>query len=157
MGDVLKTVNSVKNVDSCREGTRNEELGKPVRDSNTALQIWAKEHVPYEIRSARSGKLVIQKHVTLSAFFSVVLLLQRVFMNNPHRPSPLTGSPCPGPVCEGCNRFLHSLRLGPLEQVPRSHYLVFHAQYVFVSAIVLLQFVRGPNDAAYNKAALKDI
>lgn len=39
MGDILKTVNCVKNVKTWCEGTRYEELRTRVRDSNTALQI----------------------------------------------------------------------------------------------------------------------
>jgi hypothetical protein len=156
MGGILKTVNSVRNVDSWREVTKYDELRTRVRDSNLALQTWAKEHVPHEIRSAKSGKALIQKHIALSAFFSAVLLLHRIFMSNPHRPSPLEDPQAQVRCAKAAVDCIHGAS-DFLQHVPRSHYLVFHGQYVFVSAIVLLQFVRGSNDAAYNAATLKDI
>jgi hypothetical protein len=156
MGRILKTVNSVNNLDAWRDVTKYEELRTRVRDSNKALQIWAKDNVPHEIRSAKSGILLIQKHVALSAFFSAVLLLHRIFMSNPHRPSPLTDpqahlrcAKAAADCINGASDFL--------QHVPRSHYLIFHGQYVFVSAIVLLQFVRGSSDSLYNELALRDI
>ncbi|RDW82758.1 hypothetical protein BP6252_03870 [Coleophoma cylindrospora] len=148
LGTILKTVNSVKNADSWREVTKYDELRKRIRDSNVALHTWAKEKVPQEIRTAQSGKNLIQKHVALSAFFCAVMLLHRIFMSNPHRPSPLA-DPQAQLQCAKAARDCIQGATDFLQCVPRSHFLVFHGQYVFVSAIVLLQCIRGSNDHQY--------
>lgn len=112
--------------------------------------------MPHEIRSPRGSKLVIQKHVALSAFFSAVLLLHCVFMSNPHRPSPLADPHAQIRCAKAATGCIHSAS-NCLQHVPRSHYLVFHGQCAFVSTIVLLQFVRESKDSAYNEAASSDI
>ena len=154
LGVILKTVNSVKNADSWREVKKYEELRVRVRESNMALQTWAKDQVPLHIKNAKSGMLLTQKHIALSSFFSGVILLHRVYMSNPHRPSPLENSQAQqrsGKAATDCIRGTPDF----LRCVPKCHYLVFHGQYVFVSAIVLLQCVRSSDDMSYIDSNLK--
>ncbi|ETS84100.1 hypothetical protein PFICI_02125 [Pestalotiopsis fici W106-1] len=159
IGDILKVVNSVRNANSWCNAAINgkrEELRVRVRDANDALHIWAKDMVPAHIKTAKSGKSLALKHVALSSFFSAVILLHRAFIRNPHRPSPLAGSwaqlksaKAATDCIRGSTEFF--------ECVSKTHFMVFHGQYVFVSALVLLSCARWSDDPRFVYQALRDV
>ena len=166
IGSILKIVNSVRNADAWRRSllaneedaaAKKTELRARVREANDQLQAWARDMVPPEIKTAKDGTLLAEKHIALSSFFSAVMLLHRVFMGNPHRPSPLAESsqalPRSAKAATDCIRETAEF----VENVPPCHYLVFHGQYVFVSAIVLLQCVRSSDDPRFVYTALRDV
>lgn len=159
VGTILKTVNSVKNAGTWRvtsSAERRDELRRRVRKANEALQTWARDSVPQEIKTARSGTLLAVKQIALSSFFAVVMLLHRVFMSNPHRPSPLADSQAQlksAKAATDCIRGTSEF----FQSVPRGHYTVLHGQCVFVSAVVLLHCVRCSSDPKFHYTALKDV
>ncbi|KAH8646772.1 fungal-specific transcription factor domain-containing protein [Xylariales sp. PMI_506] len=159
IGTILKIVNSVRNADSWRSAADNgkkDELRRRVREANEALQTWAKDMVPTHIKTARSGIALAQKHVALSSFFSAVMLLHRVFIRNPHRPSPLAGSQAQLKSAKAATDCIRGTAQF-IQCVPKSHFLVFHGQYVFVSALILLSCIRWSDDPKFVYSALKDV
>lgn len=156
IGQILKLVNSVRNADAWRNEGKIDELRARVREANESLQTWAKDMVPSQIKTAKTGKLLAEKHVALSSFFSAVMLLHRVFMSNPHRSSPLAESQAQlksAKAATDCIRETHEF----FRSVPRSHYVIFHGQYIFVSAIVLLQCIRRSEEPQFVYSALRDV
>ncbi|KAJ9138379.1 hypothetical protein NKR23_g8533 [Pleurostoma richardsiae] len=159
IGQILKIVNSVRNADAWRrlaDSEKMDELRGRVREANEALQTWAKDMVPPQIKTAKSGTLLAEKHVALSSFFSAVMLLHRVFIGNPHRPSPLAESQAQMKSAKAATDCIRGTAEF-LQSVPRSHYVVFHGQYVFVGAIVLLHCIRRSDDPKFVYSALKDV
>jgi hypothetical protein len=159
IGTILKIVNSVRNADAWRSTTdteKKEELQSRVRQANESLQTWARDMVPPHIKTAKSGTLLARKHIALSSFFSAVMLLHRGFIRNPHRPSPLAGSQAQlksAKAATDCIRGTAEF----LQCVPKSHYVVFHGQYVFVAALILLSCIRWSDDPKFIYQALRDI
>lgn len=159
VGTILKTVNSVKNAGTWRvtsSAERKDELRRRVRDANEALQVWARDSVSQEIKTAQSGTLLAIKHVALSSFFAAVMLLHRVFMSNPHRPSPLADSQAHLKSAKSATDCIRGTA-DFFQSVPRGHYTVLHGQCVFVSAVVLLHCVRSSSDPKFHYTALKDV
>ncbi|KAM0816019.1 putative Zn(2)-C6 fungal-type domain-containing protein [Seiridium cardinale] len=159
IGNILKIVNSVRNADSWRSAADNgkkDELQARVREANDALQTWAKDMVPPDMKTAKSGTLLAEKHIALSSFFSAVMLLHRAFIRNPHRPSPLAGSQAQlksAKAATDCIRGTAEF----FQCVPKSHFMVFHGQYVFVSALILLSCARWSDDPKFVYQALRDV
>ncbi|KAK6064982.1 hypothetical protein SCUP515_11457 [Seiridium cupressi] len=159
IGNILKIVNSVRNADSWRSAADNgkkDELQARVREANDALQTWAKDMVPPHIKTAKSGTLLAEKHIALSSFFSAVMLLHRAFIRNPHRPSPLAGSQAQLKSTKAATDCIRGTAEF-FQCVPKSHFMVFHGQYVFVSALILLSCVRWSDDPKFVYQALRDV
>lgn len=159
IGTILKIVSSVRNADSWRSAAddgQKDELQARVQVANDSLQAWAKDMVPPHIKTAKSGTLLAEKHVALSCFFSAVMLLHRVFIRNPHRPSPLAGSQAQlksAKAATDCIRGTAEFS----QCVPMSHFTVFHGQYVFVSALILLSCIRWSDEPKFVYQALRDV
>ncbi|KAF3002179.1 hypothetical protein E8E14_007110 [Neopestalotiopsis sp. 37M] len=159
IGDILKVVNSVRNANSWSNAAVNgkrDELRTRVRDANDALHIWAKDMVPAHIKTANSGKSLALKHVALSSFFSAVMLLHRAFIRNPHRPSPLAGSWAQLKSAKAATDCIRGAT-ECFESVAKTHFMVFHGQYVFVSALILLSCARWSDDPKFVYQALRDV
>lgn len=114
--------------------------------------------VPSYIKTAtsKSGNAFAEKHIALSSFFSAVMLLHRAFIRNPHRPSLLIGTQAQlksAKAATDCIRGASEF----FQAVPRSHFMVFHGQYVFVSALILLWCIRLSNDSKFMGTALRDV
>lgn len=84
------------------------------------------------------------------------MLLHRVFMTNPHRPSPLENLQA---QLECSKAATNCIRGTPefLRNVPKSQYLIFELQSIFVSAILLLQCIRTSKDSNFISTALEDV
>ncbi|RFU30449.1 hypothetical protein B7463_g5885, partial [Scytalidium lignicola] len=156
LGGILKTVNSVKNANEWRSVEKYEELRSRVRESNLNLQKWAKYRVPKQIKTATTGTMLAERHISLSSYYSAVILLHRVFMPHPHRQSPLESSQAQIRCAKAATDCIHGSS-DFLRSVPAGHYHVLHGQNVFVGAIVLMQCIRGSNDQMYTDIALHDV
>lgn len=159
IGDILNIVNSVRNADSWRSAAatgKTEELQQRVKKANDALQTWAGDMVPPHLKRAREGKPLAQKHIVLSSFFSAVMLLHRAFIGNPHRQSPLAGSQAQLKSAKAATDCIQGT-VAFFQSVPRSHFTIFHGQYVFVSALILLACIRRSEDPKFIFGALRDV
>ena len=77
-------------------------------------------------------------------------------MPHPHRQSPLESSQAQTRCAKAATDCIHGSSEF-LRNVPAGHYHVLHGQNVFVSAIVLMQCIRGSNDQMYIDIALHDV
>ncbi|KAI6749278.1 hypothetical protein HG530_015117 [Fusarium avenaceum] len=153
---ILKTINPIQNARRWTDIQNYQQIRTKVSEHHTALQIWAKDQLPPEIKMATSGLLMTKRYIFLSCFSTALLLLYRCFMPQPHKASALD----PPQVQRTCSRYATSYIQGSadfLHHVPLYHYFIFHGQNLFVSASVLLQCVRHSQDAEFVRSALKDV
>lgn len=123
---------------------------------NSELQAWATEEVPANMKGAAEGNLNVEKLIALSGYFSALILLYRFFMRNPHRPSPLKGSEA---VFQCARAATNCIRITTniFASLPICPDLIFHAQHVFTSSVVLLHCIRRSEDATFIQIALQDV
>ncbi|EXJ93758.1 hypothetical protein A1O1_02151 [Capronia coronata CBS 617.96] len=156
IGNILRTVASVKNAQTWQDSERYEELRSRVLSLNQQLRQWSTENVAQTIKDAQSDGTLVYRHIALSSFFSAVLNLHRLYMSNPHRTSPLENSQ----ALLQCSKAATSCIRGTstfLSCVPTSHYTLLHGHHCFLSATVLLHCIRANAEPAFAQTALADV
>lgn len=153
---ILKTVGSINNANSWWDSEKYEELHDAIKQHDSELQNWAIEHFPNSIKAAQTTAGLIQRHIAFSCYFSTMMLLYRSFMPQPHKRCPLQENLVVSTCAETATNCIRN-STGVLKYVPQSHYLVLHGQNVFVSAIILLQCIRGSYDNCFISDSLKEV
>ncbi|KAK3322004.1 fungal-specific transcription factor domain-containing protein [Apodospora peruviana] len=163
LGMILKTVNSVNNACKVRQAGNYDTLRGQVHEIDRAIQRWASEVVPPEVKKATQGRCLIEKHITLSYYHAAVILLYRAFLPQPPHHNRDTSSSSNSPLSNSkeaqirCAKAASDcIRGSPdyLMCVPRGHYRVVHGQNIFVSAVILLQCIRSNDRITSIDAAL---
>ncbi|KAB5513617.1 fungal-specific transcription factor domain-containing protein [Coniochaeta sp. 2T2.1] len=154
LGTILKTVNSVTNACKVRQMANYDTLRRQVHEIDGAIQKWASEVVPPEVKKATQGRCLIEKHIALRYYHAAVVLLYRAFLPQPHRnDSPLSNKEAQIRCAKAAS---DCIRGSPdyLLCVPRGHYRVVHGLNIFVSAMILLQCIRSNDRITSIGAAL---
>ncbi len=149
-------MSSVRTVKAGRLVNKTQEIRALVAGLNAELQSWATNEVPDSIKSATQGQLGVEKLIALSSYFSTLMLLYRFFIGNPHRPSALEGNDA---IFQCARAATNCIRITDkiVASVPICPDLIFHAQHVFTSSVILLQCIRRSEDAVFIQDALKDV
>lgn len=142
---VLKTINSTQIRLSLRDTDKHALLSSMIQDHHSALETWAKDQVPLEVRMATSGPLATVRAVNLSFFYVSILLLYRIFLPHPHRTSALERSTTQMTCAKNALYCIQSTDFMLRHNVAGT-FLICHAQHVFVSALVLLQCIRSSQE-----------
>lgn len=142
-GEIISMTSSVGNAKSCRQS--GEALRQKVNDLGNALQQWAADSVPTQVKHAKSGRHFTERCVLLCAFFASIMLLHRPFMSNPHRESPLGSVETVRQCARAAINCIGSTS-DCLKSIPPCHFLSLYGQQVFVSCVLLLHCLRVSKD-----------
>lgn len=147
---ILRTVNSIKNTSNWQDNTKRSNLEARVRGHHAALTAWSNVNENPNSTSEHSRTVAV---INRSFFFVANLLLYRILMPHPHRPS-APSCPFAQTICAK-NAVQCIQEAGGLHVQTPVLYLTFLEQSLFVSTTVLLQCIRNSNDKEFDSQALK--
>ncbi|CAI7663847.1 unnamed protein product [Penicillium glandicola] len=149
-------VAAVKKVKDNRHFRNIPRIRGEVLELNLELQTWATLEVPRHVKSAEQGSLNAQRLIALSGYFSALMLLYRYLVPNPHRASPLDGTEA---ISQSARAATNCIRITAriVECLPICPDLLFHAQHVFTSSMILLHCIWRSEDDSFIGSVSKDI
>ncbi|KAL2833704.1 fungal-specific transcription factor domain-containing protein [Aspergillus cavernicola] len=155
-GRILDMVAAVKKVKDNRHFRNIPRIRGEVLELNLELQTWATLEVPRHVKSAEQGSLNAQRLIALSGYFSALMLLYRYLVPNPHRASPLDGTEA---ISQSARAATNCIRITAriVECLPICPDLLFHAQHVFTSSMILLHCIWRSEDDSFIGSVSKDI
>lgn len=145
--EILRTINSIKSLTNWQDDATRSKLKARVHDHHSKLVDWAKENASEQLNCSVSRPGTGTRPITASFFYISVILLYRLFMPHPHRASTSETENAQKICAQNAVQCIF-MSDSSLHQIP-AHYLIFKVQNIFVSAIVLLQCIRGCNDSDF--------